>query len=101
MPNGRIFVIDCIETDKGERFTHIIEINKRIWSFETRMVSDKHFFFKGAVASSVNGLIYMTGSEFGKTKACTRFDMKGEKPSFSNMPELNFGRHSHAMTVLN
>ncbi len=70
MPNGKIYIIECLEIEESQRFTHIIEVNKTNWNFETKLVSDKYFFFKGAATSGVNGMLYISGSEIGKTKAC-------------------------------
>ena len=56
-----------------------------------------------AITSSLDGKIYLSGSLVGKTKAVISVDTKGEmsQSSIQKLPELNFGRNSHSMSIIN
>jgi hypothetical protein len=43
-------------------------LNKKNWALEFRIKSNKRYFIGGAIASGVNGMIYMSGSSIGNTK---------------------------------
>jgi hypothetical protein len=81
----------------------LVKLDKKNWKLEHKLRSKKHFLLDGALASGLNGKIYITGSKLGKTKAVISVDTKGEvmtEASIERLPELNFGRHSHSMTIL-
>ena len=58
-----------IESQKNDSFTEIFEVNKKDWKLEKRAASNKHYFDRGAIASSsIEGKLYITGSASGRTK---------------------------------
>jgi hypothetical protein len=100
MPNGRIIGILAVDLGNSNRHTHVIEINQKDWTFDSKIVSKKHFFFRGAVASSV-GEVFASGSEIGRSKAAAMINLRGSSSSateaFRNLPEMLFGRFNHSM----
>ena len=71
MPNGRIFMVLAFQAKR----TQVFEISKRSWILDLRFESRKHSFVQGAVASSVMGRLYISGTKEGKTKAVARIDL--------------------------
>ena len=102
MPDGKIyFIINYTFENSEQREMLIIQLSKRDWKLEYRFQSSKYCFMKGAVTGGVDGKIYISGSSVGKTKAVAMIDTKGTNIVIKQMPELNFSRHSHSMTVMN
>ncbi len=103
MPNGKIFVV-VSGFQKGDKATEIYEINKRSWRLELRIKLASHFFYQGAVTSTVNSKMMISGSKYGKIKGVAMVDTKEKKINeirdVTDLPDLNFGRYHHAMTVL-
>jgi hypothetical protein len=105
MPNGKIYIV-VSGFKKGKRVTEIYELNKRDWHLEKRKTLDQYLFYLGAVASTVNNKIMLSGSQLGKTKSAIMLDINSSKiqsddsSCITTLPDLNFGRYNHAMTVL-
>ena len=61
MPNGKIYIVKS-GYQRGNKICEVYEINKRKWIMEKRMVMYKNFFYEGAVTSTVNNKILISGS---------------------------------------
>lgn len=61
MPNGRIFLVVAADYGNLHRWTFLLELDQKTMKLELNYQTNKHFNFKGAVASIVNE-IFVTGS---------------------------------------
>jgi hypothetical protein len=65
---------------------------------------NQHFFYHGAVTSTVNNKMLISGSRYKRVKAAAIIDMGSklldENKDIMDLPDLNFGRYQHAMTVI-
>lgn len=106
MPNGRIFLILAVLTfdQYGEKLNYfeIKEVNKKSWTLESRYVSKSLTFLNGAVTSTINNMIYVTGSKTGRSKSAVAIQVsrQQEQTTVKGLPEILFGRYDHSMTVL-
>jgi len=96
LPTGKVFLAIFFQIDGVNQYFDLVKLDKKNWKLEHKMRSKKHFLLYGALASGLNGKIYITGSKVGKTKAAISVDTKGEvmsEASIERLPELNFGRY--------
>ena len=78
MPTGKVFLaIFCQDGEGCGQYFDLLKLDKKNWKLEHKLRSKKHFLLHGALASGLNGKIYMSGSKMGKTKAVISVDTKG------------------------
>jgi hypothetical protein len=78
LPTGKVFLAIFYQVDGVYQYFDLVKLDKKNWKLEHKMRSKKHFLLYGALASGLNGKIYITGSKVGKTKAAISVDTKAD-----------------------
>jgi hypothetical protein len=72
---GKIFLV--VSWFQGlKRGLEIIKVHKKKWILENILQSSEYLMLHGAITSSLDGKIYISGSQIGKTKEAISIDTK-------------------------
>ncbi|CDW78733.1 macronuclear development protein 3 [Stylonychia lemnae] len=100
MPNGKFYIVVSLQKKSGNRELMILSLSNKDMIIKKEYTATKIFHINGAVTSSINS-IFVSGSQVGKTKSCSLVRFQSDQVIVKNLPELQFGRYNHSMTIKN